>query len=62
MQAQKDHVTQHVADMNAPPVVEFVNVSMEFHPTGPTRPDGPIVMDLNSRDASGNPTKQVFTV
>ena len=59
---QKAHMTEHVSDFNAPPVVEFTHVSMEFHPQGPTRPDGPIVMNLTSRDDQGNPTKQVFTV
>ena len=41
--------------MNAPPVVEFTNVCMEFHPSGPTRPEGPIVMDLTSKNADGTP-------
>ena len=48
---------EHVSDIQAPPVVEFVNVSMEFHESGPTRPDGPIVLDLQSRDSKGEPIR-----
>ena len=62
VERQKEHVTEHVSDFNAPPVVEFTNVCMEFHPQGPVRPEGPIVMDLVTRDAEGNPRKQVFQV
>ena len=53
---------EHVTDIQAPPIVEFVNVSMEFHDSGPTRPEGPIIINLNSRDAEGNPNKQVLNV
>ena len=28
----KSHLTEHVSNYNAPPVVEFTNVCMEFHP------------------------------
>ena len=28
---QKQQVMEHVADINAPPLVEFVSVAMEFH-------------------------------
>ena len=35
---------------------------MEFHESGPTRPAGPIIFDLVSRDSEGNPKKQAFTV
>ena len=51
-----------MTDITAPPVVEFVNVAMEFHDQGPRPPSGEIKMDLNSRDANGNPNQQVFTV
>ena len=42
--------------------MEFVAVTMEFHASGPQRPDGPIRINLNSRDASGNPNQQVLNV
>ena len=44
-----------MTNINDPPVVEFVSVSMEFHESGPTRPAGPIFFDLNRKDADGNP-------
>ena len=53
---------QHVADISAPPLVEFVKCQMEFHEEGPQRPEGPIVMNLQSKDAEGNPLLQVFNV
>ena len=61
MAAQKAQVMEHVADITAPPLVEFVNISMEFFETTP-RPDGPIVFDLNTRDEQGNPRQQEFKV
>ena len=53
---------EHVADINAPPLVEFLKCQMEFHEEGPQRPEGPIVMDLQSRDAEGNPHLQQFNI
>ena len=53
---------EHVADINAPPLVEFVSVAMEFHESGPQRPEGPIEMNLVSRDEQGNPAKQTLNV
>ena len=35
---------------------------MEFHPDGPMRPDGPIICDLQTRDADGNPKQSAITV
>ena len=46
---------EHVRDISDPPIVEFLSVQMEFHESGPTRPAGPIVFDLDTKDADGNP-------
>ena len=61
-QKRKNRDMEHVADITAPPFVEFINVHMEFHPNGPMRPDGPIVFDIGARDNAGNPRQQIFTV
>ena len=60
--AQKQHVMEHVADFNAPPVVEFTEIHMEFHPDSHQRPDGPIPIDLTARDENGNPKQQKLQI
>ena len=56
---QKQHVMEHVADMNAPPVVEFIRCCMEFHPNSHMPPNGqPIEFDLNTRGADGQLKQQ----
>ena len=41
----KNHMMEFVSDIEAPPVVEFVSICMDFHPSTP-RPDGQIPFDL----------------
>ena len=50
-----EHLMQHVANISASPLVEFVSIQIEFHPDGPVRPDGPIICDLQTRETDGNP-------
>ena len=54
---------EHVADINAPPVVEFLRCCMEFHPNSHMPPNGqPIELDLKTKDENGNLKQQCFTV